>query len=619
MKAPSKNMYDLPDHPSDSRIVELASQLRSVQAELKRQEASATENAKLFAQANARLRELSALNKVARAIQTTLDLSELLQIALQQTVKVTDADTGSVMLVQPGTETMKIAAAHGLSGDIVNAAAVTMDSGVAGWVAKNRRPLLVPNVASDPRFSVVVPRAEIKSSMSVPILTKFSLLGVLNVARSSSTRPFSSQDLQLLTTLSGQISLAIENARLFEAERARNEELSTLMDLSVQLNGTLNLREVIEIIVEQSCVVVHADAGAVFLRDDRNDVLRVRGMRRLSAQFYRKVRGKLGHGLIGDVADSGIPEYVENIAASARLEYADFQGEEGLASMLCVPLRTGGQSLGAVAVYSRKTRHWEDHELNMLMALAGQGAMAVHNAENYQSQLGIAKLVEQNLAPQMKFPADGPDIGHRYLPAKQVGGDYYDVFGLPDGRLGILMADVAGKSVQAAVHTAKGKYFIRAFGHDGASPSDVLARTNALIHADTRIETFISVFYAVLESDRRLLRYCNAGHPAPIIVHKDQTITELAQADLLLGILVSPPYTEYTVALQPGDTIILTTDGVTEARGDVGMYGAESLHRFVASGNYPTAQALADAVVEDVLLHSGPRMRDDIAILVVRV
>lgn len=619
MKSPSDNMYDLPDHPSDARIVELASQLRSVQAELKRQEASATENAKLFTQANARLRELSALNKVARAIQSTLDLSELLQIALQQTVQVTDADTGSIMLVQPGTDTMKIAAAHGLSGDIVDAAAVTVGAGVAGWVAKNRKPLLVPNVGSDPRFGEVVPRAEIKSSMSVPILTKFDVLGVLNVARSSSSRPFSSQDLQLLTTLSGQISLAVENARLFEAVRARNEELSTLMELSEQLNGTLNLREVVEIIVEQSCAVIHADAGAVFLRDDRNDVLRVRGMRRLSAQFFRKVRGKLGHGLIGDVADSGIPEYVEDISAAARLEYADVQAEEGLASMLCVPLRTGGQSLGAVAVYSRQTRHWEDHELNMLMALAGQGAMAVHNAENYQSQLGIAKLVEQNLAPQMKYPTDGPDIGHRYLPAKQVGGDYYDVFGLPDGRLGILMADVAGKSVQAAVHTAKGKYYIRALGHDGASPAEVLARTNSLIHGDTRIETFISVFYAVLESDRQRLRYCNAGHPAPIIVHQDHTITELEQADLLIGILPSPPYTEYIADLQPGDTIILTTDGVTEARGDDGMYGTESLHKCVASGTHATAQALADCILEDVLNHSGLRMRDDIAVLVVRV
>lgn len=619
MQASTDNMYDLPDHPSDARIVELAAQLRSVQAELRRQEASATENAKLFAQANARLRELSALNKVSRAINTTLDLTELLQIALQQTVQVTDADTGSIMLLQPGTDTMRIAAAHGLSGEIVDAAAVTVGIGVAGWVAKNRKPLLVPNVSSDPRFHEATPRDEIKSSMSVPILTKYDVLGVLNVARSSSNRPFSSQDLQLLTTLSGQISLAVENARLFEAVSRRNEELSTLMELSAQLNGTLNLREVTEIIVEQACSILHASSGAVFLRDDRNDVLRVRAIRQLSQNFHRKVRGKLGHGLIGDVAESGIPEYVEDVAYSPRLEYADVQAEEGLASMLCAPLRTGGHAMGAVAVYSREIRHWEDHELNMLMALAGQGAMAVQNAENYQNQLGIARLVEQNLAPQMNVPIRGLDVGHRYLPAKQVGGDYYDVFELTDGRLGILMADVAGKSVQAAVHTAKGKYFIRALGHEGASPAEVLARTNTLIHADTRIETFISVFYAVLESDRRRLVYCNAGHPAPLLVRGGSTIVPLERADLLVGILATPSYSEHAVDLEPGDTIILTTDGVTEARGEKGLYGHEHLRKCVAQLSHLNAQETADCILEDVLRHSGARTRDDIAILVVRV
>jgi serine phosphatase RsbU (regulator of sigma subunit) len=455
--------------------------------------------------------------------------------------------------------------------------------------------------------------------MSVPILTKFDVLGVLNVARSSSNRPFSSQDLQLLTTLSSQISLAVENARLFEAVSRRNEELSTLMDLSAQLNGTLNLREVTEIIVEQACSILHAPAGAVFLRDDRNDVLRVRATRQLSTNFHRKVRGKLGHGLIGDVAESGIPEYVEEVGYSSRLEYAEVQAEEGLASMLCAPLRTGGHAMGALAVYTRSIRHWEDHELNMLMALAGQGAMAVQNAENYQNQLGIAKLVEQNLAPQMSAPMGGLDVGHRYLPAKQVGGDYYDVFELTNGRLGILMADVAGKSVQAAVHTAKGKYFIRALGHEGAPPAEVLSRTNTLIHADTRIETFISVFYAVLDSERRRLVYCNAGHPAPLLVHEDKSITPLEQADLLVGILPSPTYSQYHVDLLPGDMLILTTDGVTEARGEKGLYGHEQLRKCVARLPRLSAQETADRILDDVLRHSGARMRDDIAILVLRV
>ncbi|HEY3266343.1 MAG TPA: SpoIIE family protein phosphatase [Armatimonadota bacterium] len=607
-----------PAAPSDPRLLELAAQVRSLQAELKRQEASAMENAKLFAQAHSRLRELSALNKVSRAIITTLDVGELLRVALQQTVQVTDADTGSVMLVEAGSKRLRIAAGHGLSAEVLNDTSVAVGDGVAGWVAKHRKPLLVPNLAHDSRFNLATPRDEIKSAMSAPILTKFDVLGVLNVARSSSNRPYTNQDLQLLTTLAGQVSLSVENARLFEAVNRRNEELSVLMDLSHQLTGTLNLREVLDIVADQACSILKADAAAVFLRDDRNDVLRVRATRHLSTQFHRKVRGKLGHGLIGDVAITGVPEYVPDVARASRLEYAELQAEEGMVSMLCAPLRTGGQSVGALAVYKRSEHHWEDHEINMLMALAGQGAMAVHNAENFQIQLGIAKLVEQNLAPQMHWSGTELEVGHRYLPAKQVGGDYYDMFDLPDGRIGILMADVAGKSVQAAVHTAKGKYFIHALGHESDSPSEVMRRTNGLIHADTTVENFISVFYAVLEPDRRTLRYCNAGHPPPLLLRADGSVEELSHSDILLGILPSPEFTEVSVSLEPGDTLVLTTDGVTEARGDAGMYGLEHLHACAARCWDMPAQDFADCIVEDVLGHSGQRMRDDIAVLVVR-
>jgi sigma-B regulation protein RsbU (phosphoserine phosphatase) len=251
--------------------------------------------------------------------------------------------------------------------------------------------------------------------------------------------------------------------------------------------------------------------------------------------------------------------------------------------------------------------------------LVGQGAMAVHNAQNYQYQRGIAELVQKNLMPQVQFGQADLDVGHRYLPAKQVGGDYYDVFHLHDGRLGILMADVAGKSVQAAVHTAKGKYYIRAIGYDAPSPADVMTRTNALIHADTTIETFISAFYAVLEQDGRTVHYCNAGHPPPLVMRRNGDIAETEQPDILLGILPSSAYTERTVTLEPGDMMVLMTDGVTEARGETGMYGCESLCKCVQSNLGLDAQSMADAIVHDVLRYSGTRTRDDIAVLVIRV
>jgi GAF domain-containing protein len=594
-------------------------EVQALRTELRRIETSAVENARMFAQARTRLLELSALNKVSRAIISTLDLSELLRLALRETVQITGADTGSIMLLEAGANTLRIAASHGLPSGVVAHAEETVGEGLAGWVAEHRQPLLVANVADDPRFRLVTRRDEIRSSISVPLLTPKDMLGVLSVARSSSARPFTPQDLQLLGTVAGQISMAVENARLFEAVNHRYEELSVLTNLAGQLSSTLNLREVMEIIVDQSCAILRADAGAVFLLDDRRDVLRARTTRNVGPKFYRRVRGRLGHGIIGEVALTGTPVYIEDVAAAADLECADIQADEGLRSMLCAPLRVGGRSLGAVAIYTNAIHHWGDHDLNLFMAVAGQGAVALHNARNYQDQRGIAELVQKNLMPRMELGRDDLQVGHRYLPAKQVGGDYYDVFHLRDGKPAILMADVAGKSVQAAVHTAKGKYFIRALGYDTPSPAEVLRRANALIYADTAVETFISAFYGVLEPDLHLLRYCNAGHPPPLVLHSDGTMDELGQPDILLGVLPDPEFTDQTVVLQPGDTLVLTTDGVTEARADSVLYGQEGLRRCIAAHPCLTPQALANAIVDDVLLYSDSNVRDDVAVLVIRV
>lgn len=619
MKTVSHEMPDPAASTVGARVEELAQEIQTLRVEMRRLEDSATESARLFDQARARLRDLSALNKVARAVISTLDLNELLRIALRQSVQVADADTGSVMLLDPDTNLLRIVAAHGLAGDVVTETAVPIGEGVAGWVAEHQKPLLVANVTNDPRFHLVAARDEIHSAMSVPLLTPKDMLGVINVARTSTTQPYSRQDLQLLGTMAGQIALAVENARLFEAVSRRNEELSALTSLSAQLSRTMNVREVMDTIVDQACGILHADAGAVFLLDERNDTLRARATRNVGPGFHRRVRARLGRGVLGDVALTGTPAYVKDIGAAPGLECADLQAGEGFQSMLCAPLQAGGRGIGAVTLYTRAPHHWTDHDINLFMTIAGQGAVALQNARNYQDQRGVAELVQRNLMPHMDMGHEDVEAGHRYLPAKKVGGDYYDIFHLQDGRMAILMADVAGKSVQAAVHTAKGKYFIRALGYDSPSPADVLRRANALVYADTAVETFISAFYAVLAPDRRALLYCNAGHPPPILIHADQSIEELANPDILLGILPAPRFTDHVVPLAPGDTLVMTTDGVTEARSAAGLYGQEGLRACITGHPGLHPQALANAIVDDVLRFADSTVRDDIAVLVLRV
>jgi serine phosphatase RsbU (regulator of sigma subunit)/putative methionine-R-sulfoxide reductase with GAF domain len=607
-----------PETSALAQILTLTARVEALEAELRRQEAAARESSQLYAQAHARLRELSALNKVTRALIATTNLSDLLNLALRQAVQITQAEGGSLMLLESDGLTLRIAASSGIDPEIVESAGVRIGDGIAGWVAQHQKPLVIPNIVEDARFRNVTSRPDISSAMCVPILSKQNVLGVLNVSRSEGARPYSSQDLQLLTTLAGQISLALQNARLLESAQRRFDNLTTLMDLVGQLNSTLSAAEVMDIIVSQSQHILKADACVLFLRDERRDSLHARAYRGVGALFARKLRARPGHGRIGEVVVSGEPEYIPDVS-DPRLECSEDHCAEGLCCALMAPIWFGGQGIGALVVYSRTPRRVQEDEVKLLMAIASQGAIAINNAVNYQQQRDIALLVQRNLQPQISVSAPNLEIGHCYVPAKEVGGDYYDAFDLPDGRIGIVMADVAGKSVAAAVHTAKGKYFIRALAYGHNTPSEVLTHTNHLISADMSVESFISVVYGVLDPRWRTLRYCNAGHPTPFVVTRRGEIRELTCSNMLIGIMNDERYTDETVHLHRGDALVLTTDGVTEARGADGLFGAEMLREFVSRNASMEAQSLAEALRDEIGRFSGNRVQDDVAVLIVRV
>ncbi len=215
-----------PETSALAQILTLTARVEALEAELRRQEAAARESSQLYAQAHARLRELSTLNKVTRALIATTNLSDLLNLALRQAVQITQAEGGSLMLLESDGLTLRIAASSGIDPEIVESAGVRIGDGIAGWVAQHQKPLVIPNIVEDARFRNVTSRPDISSAMCVPILSKQNVLGVLNVSRSEGARPYSSQDLQLLTTLAGQISLALQNARLLESAQRRFDNLT---------------------------------------------------------------------------------------------------------------------------------------------------------------------------------------------------------------------------------------------------------------------------------------------------------------------------------------------------------------------------------------------------------
>ena len=215
----------------------------------------------------------------------------------------------------------------------------------------------------------------------------------------------------------------------------------------------------------------------------------------------------------------------------------------------------------------------------------------------------------------------GLRISAANISSKQVGGDYYDVLALPDGRYIIAIGDVSGKGSPAALLMANLQATIRALVPLNLSLSELTGRVNDLMCENTGGNKFVTFFWGAIDREIRSLSYVNAGHNYPYLIHHDGSFDRLDKGGMILGVMKTPvPYEEAVVPCRPGDTLVLFTDGVSEAMSTVQEeYGEERLERALRGALAGTAQEILEAVHRDVLVHThGAPQSDDITLMVLK-
>ena len=237
----------------------------------------------------------------------------------------------------------------------------------------------------------------------------------------------------------------------------------------------------------------------------------------------------------------------------------------------------------------------------------------------------IATALQRRMLPDVPTRIGDIELGTGYYPAREeaeLGGDFYGVTSLGEQRVGLLIADVSGKGLSAAVHTAMVKYTLEGLAREDPSPASVLTRVNRVLGTRTDPEeqdTFVTVFFGVLDISSGLLRYANAGHPAPVRRTMLGETTDLGgPTGLPLGIDCSAGYEEKTITLANGDSILLYTDGVLEARREGELFGPERLVDLVSTDDRTPGQLVA-AVYSAICDFAGGQLQDDVALLAVRM
>ena len=245
-----------------------------------------------------------------------------------------------------------------------------------------------------------------------------------------------------------------------------------------------------------------------------------------------------------------------------------------------------------------------------------KGTIALQQQEE---ELKRAREIQQMLLPSTLPQLVGVQIAGAWQPAREVGGDYFDVIQLDKNRLGICVGDVAGKGITAALLMANLQASFRAFATSEASPQVVCTKLNKFLCANIASGKFVTFFYAVLDADARTLTYENAGHSPGLLLRSDGTTETLPGGGAVLGALPDWTYQDYTVQLQPGDQLLLSTDGITEAENaKLEEFGEERLLE-AARARHGSALEVQRAIMQQVTAFCGGNFRDDATLLVLRI
>lgn len=415
---------------------------------------------------------------------------------------------------------------------------------------------------------------------------------------------------------------------MLTTERLRREakEKATLAEVGKRISSSLDLQEVLHAIVEAVREVVPCDHAAVFLLDQDKGELRYAVYQGIAEQVPSDFRLKVGQGLVGWVAITGQPVLIKDVRNDSR--YLRFY--EDSRSELDVPIKRGDRVLGVISLESRRRGAFDQHHLELLQAFAGQAAVAIENAllleelvekRRLEQELEIARQVQRALLPRSLPRIRGYRFAAVTIPSGLVGGDLYDVVEFGDGSIALAIGDVAGKGTPGAILMATLYSTYRGLLRKGFAPRKLMRSLNNLLVERLDAESFATLFLSVLVPAERRLRYCNGGHNPPLLIHADGSFKKLAEGGPVLGFVPNLRYTDGVIELNPGDVLLLYTDGVTEAmNAREEMFGEDRLLELAVANRHLDPRRLRDRIVQAVREFRGTApLEDDLTLLIVKV
>ena len=565
--------------------------------------------------------ELAELQRFTDAALAHLALDDLLHALLDRITEILNTDTAAILLLHEDGQ-LHARAAKGIEEEVEQRVRIPVGKGFAGRVAAQGRPIKIADVDHADIFNPILRQKGIRSLLGVPLLVEGRTIGVLH-AGTLTPRDFTDADADLLQIAADRAALAIDHAVLYERERHARLDADRALGVmrAVQrvtdaaLSG-LSLEDLLHVLLDRVTEILNTDTAAILLLDDDGRVLRARAAKGIEEEVEQGVRIPVGKGFAGRIAAEGKPSAIPDV------DHADILNpilrQKGIRSLLGVPLLVEGRTIGVLHAGTLTPRDFTDADADLLQIAADRAALAIDHAQAFE-QRRLAAALQTALLPQELIRIPGIEFAARYLPAAQggsLGGDWYDVFPLGGGRVGLVVGDVVGRGVAAASLMAQLRTALRAYAFEGHEPAEVVDRVNGLL-GFIRPATMTTAAYLALDPESETVSIVSAGHPPPLVIHPDGSASYLeVPAAVPLGVSSGTRYRGFDYHLPTGSTLVLYTDGVVEVRGESIDLGLERLRSLGARG-HGSIELLADAVVDELVADGRPA--DDVALLAARV
>src|SRR3954464_357728 len=410
----------------------------------------------------------------------------------------------------------------------------------------------------------------------------------------------------------------MRRAELVHAHSARDDAeamagtVTRLPWLTDAALANLSLDDLLRELLGHVCDLLDTDTAAILLLDEERQVLEVRAERGLYGDVESRFTVPVGAGFAGRIVSERRSIAIDDVAKADILSPVLRQK---VTSLLGVPLLADDRIIGVMHVGTKERREFTAEDTVVLQLASDRAGRAIERAKRFQQEHETAVTLQRSLLPDRLPDIPGLALAARYLPGAagtEVGGDWYDVIPLADGRVGIAMGDVVGRGIPAASLMGQLRNGLRAYAIEGHPPSAVLERLDRLVQSLSpgRMATLL---YMVREPDSRNATFANAGHLPPLVVGADGKPRLLeGTRGVPLGVLPYASFDETGARLEPGSTLVVYTDGLVEERGISIEIRLQDLQR-VASASFEGPNELCEHLLRD-LLPGGPGV-DDLAVL----